>query len=90
MPSGAANNFGANILRRNPGLRKKNFKQKTFDPLGQPKVTAGRDHCFRTCRPFVSTFQLKSRKTKQQKTMFTTGVTMGLAKWIKNFEAKNF
>ena len=24
----------------------------------------------------------KSRKTKQQKTMFATGVTMGLAKWI--------
>ena len=24
----------------------------------------------------------KSRKTKQQKTMFVTGVTMGLAEWI--------
>ena len=24
----------------------------------------------------------KSRKTKQQKTMFATGVTMGLAEWI--------
>ena len=39
-----------------------------------------RDHCFRTCCPSVPTFQ--SRKTKQQKTMFATGVTVGLAKWI--------
>ena len=29
-----------------------------FDPLGQPKVTAGRDHCFRTCCPSVPTFQI--------------------------------
>ena len=29
-----------------------------IDPLGQPKVTAGRDHCFRTCCPSVLTFQI--------------------------------
>ena len=51
-----------------------------IDPLGQPKVTAGRDHRFRTCCPSVRPF--KSRKTKQQKTMFATGATMGLAEWI--------
>ena len=50
-----------------------------FDPLGQPKVTAGRDHCCRTCS---SVPLFKSRKTKQQKRMFVTGVTMGLAEWI--------
>ena len=58
--------------------------QKTpFDPLGQPKVTAERDHCFRTCCPSVRLSPLfKSRETKQQKTLFATGVTMGLAEWI--------
>ena len=50
-----------------------------IDPLGQPKITAGRDNCFRTCCPSVL---FKSRKTKQQKTMFATGVTVGLAEWI--------
>ena len=54
-----------------------------IDPHGQPKVTAGRDHCFRTCCPSVRPSPLfKSRKTKQQKTMFATGVTVGLAEWI--------
>ena len=54
-----------------------------FDPLGQPKVTAGRDNCFRTCCPSVRSYILfKSRKTKQQNTIFATGVTMGLAEWI--------
>ena len=38
------------------------------DPLGQPKVTAGRDNC---C-PSVPNF--KSRKTKQQQTMFANSV----------------
>ena len=55
----------------------------SFDPLGQPKATACRDHCFRTCclsvRPSP---HFKSRETKQQKTMLATGVTMGLAEWI--------
>ena len=54
-----------------------------IDPLGQPKVTGGRDHFFRTCCPSVCPSPLfKSSKTKQQKTMFATGVTMGLAEWI--------
>ena len=54
-----------------------------IDPLDQPKVTAGRDHCFRTCCPSVRPSPLfKSRKTKQQKTMFATGETLGLAEWI--------
>ena len=53
------------------------------DPRGQPKVMAGRDNCFRTCCPFVRASPLfKSRKTKQQKTIIATGVTMGLAEWI--------
>ena len=52
-----------------------------FDPFGQPKVTAGRDHCFRTCSIRPSPL-FKSRKTKQQKTMFATVVTMALAEWI--------
>ena len=54
-----------------------------FDPLGQPKVTAGSDRCFCTCCPSVRPSLLfKSRKTKQQKTMFATSLTMGLAEWI--------
>ena len=41
---------------------------------------AGSDNCF---RPSVRPSPLfKCRKTKQQKTMFATGVTMGLAEWI--------
>ena len=54
-----------------------------IDPLGQPKVTAGRDHCFSTCSPYVRTSVLtfKSRKTKQQKTMFATGVTGRVDHW---------
>ena len=58
-----------------------------IDPLGQPKVTAGRDHCFLICCPYVRTSVdpsplFRSRKTKQQKTMFATDVTLGLAEWI--------
>ena len=41
-----------------------------LDPLGQPKVTTGRDNCFRTCCPYVRLSPLfESRTTKQQKTM---------------------
>ena len=37
-----------------------------FDPLGQPKVTAGRDRCFRTCCPYVRThFQILQNKTTE-------------------------
>ena len=37
----------------------------TIDPLDQPKVTAGRYHCFRTCCPSVRPSTLfKSRKNK--------------------------
>ena len=36
-----------------------------IDPLGQPKVTAGRDHCFRTCCPYVPTFQIQQNKTTE-------------------------
>ena len=32
--------------------------QLFIDPLVQPKVTAGRDNCFRTCCPSVPTFQI--------------------------------
>ena len=45
-----------------------------IDPLGQPTVTAGRDHCFRTCLPFVRAYVpsvpphfSKYSKTKQSK-----------------------
>ena len=39
------------------------FVEGGIDPLGQPKVTAGRDHCFRTCFPSVRPSPLfKSRK----------------------------
>ena len=56
-----------------------------FDPLGRPTVTAGSDHCFRTCCPSVRPhFSNLEKQTKKflEKTMFTTGVTMGLAEWI--------
>ena len=36
-----------------------------FDPLGRPTVTAGRDHCFCTCRPSIRPHFSKSSKTKQ-------------------------
>ena len=39
-----------------------------FDPLGQPKVTAGRDNSFRTGCPYVRPSPLfQYRKTKQKK-----------------------
>ena len=45
-------------------------KLSNIDPLGQPKVTAGWDHCFRTCCPSVRPSPLfESRKTKQKKTI---------------------
>ena len=47
-----------------------------IDPLGQPRVMDGSDHCFSTCCPY-SLFS--SSKTKQQKTMVAT---VGLAEWI--------
>ena len=54
-----------------------------IDPLGQPRVTAGRDHCLNTCRPSVPTFQNLAKQNKfQAKTMFTTGENVGLAEWI--------
>ena len=56
-----------------------------FDPLGQTTVTAGSDHCFRTCcpsvcpyiRPSVPTFQNLAKQNQfQAKTMFTTRETL--------------
>ena len=32
-----------------------NLANPAIDPLGQPKVMAGMDHCFRTCCPYVRT-----------------------------------
>ena len=59
------------------------LQSQFFDPLGQPTVTAGRDHCFRTCcPPSVRPHFLNLEKPNKQKTMFATGVTMGLAEWI--------
>ena len=37
-----------------------------IDPLGQPTVTAGSDHRFRTCCPYVRTFQNPAKQTKFQ------------------------
>ena len=56
-----------------------------IDPGGRPTVTAGGDHCFCTCRPFVrpSIHPHFSKQNKfQAKTMFATGETVGLAEWI--------
>ena len=53
---------------------------KLIDPLGQPTVTAGSVHCFRTCCPSVRPSPLfKSSKKQQQKNMLVTGETVGLA-----------
>ena len=46
-------------------------KQKDiFDPRGRPTVTAGSDHCFCTCRPFVRqsvlTFQNKTNLKRKK------------------------
>ena len=48
-----------------------------IDPLGQPKVRAGRDNCFRIRLSVRPSPLFKSRKTKQQKTMFATGCGYG-------------
>ena len=61
------------------------YNRKTccfIDPLGQPTVTAGRDHCFCTCRTYVRpTFQNIAIQNKAN-TMFATGETVSLAEWI--------
>ena len=61
-----------------------NMLKKYLDPVGQPKVTqVGIIVIAHVVLPYVRPSALfKSRKTKQQKTMFATGVTMGLAEWI--------
>ena len=41
-------------------------RPRYIDPLGQATVMAGRDNCFRTCRPFVSLNFSKSSKTNQR------------------------
>ena len=51
-----------------------------IDPLGQPKLKAGRNNCYRTCCPSVPTFQNKTNFKRKQ--MFATGKTVGLAEWI--------
>ena len=60
-----------------------------IDPRGRPTVTAGSDHCFCTCRPFVSPSvrpyvrpHFSKQNKFQAKTMFATGETVGLAEWI--------
>ena len=68
------------------GIRITWFIFALIDPFGRPTVTAGRDNCFPTCRPLVCPSVRphfsKSSKTKQQKTMFATGETVGLAERI--------
>ena len=51
-----------------------------IDPLGNPKSRPVGIIVFAHVVHPSPLF--KSRKTKQQKTMFVTGVTMGLAEWI--------
>ena len=54
-----------------------------IDPLGQPTVVVGRNHCFLTCLPSVRPHFSKSSKTKQGiKTIFATGYTATLPEWI--------
>ena len=54
----------------------------TIDPLGQPKVSAGSDNCFCSCRPSVRPSPLFKQNKFQAKTMFATAETEGLAQWI--------
>ena len=54
---------------------------KYFDPLGRPTVTAGRENCFCTCRPYVPNFQNLAEQNKV-KTMLASGETVGPAEWI--------
>ena len=56
--------------------------QQFFDPLSQPKVTAGRDNLFSHMLSVRTSPFFKSSKTKQQKTMVATFETVGLAEWI--------
>ena len=63
------------------GIGEEEITCKVIDPLGRPTVTAGRDHCFCTCRPYVPTFQ-NLAKQNETKTTFTTSETVGLAEWI--------
>ena len=53
-----------------------------LDPLGRPAITGSSDHCFRTCPSVCPYVRSNSSKTKQPKTMITTGETVGLAAWI--------
>ena len=56
------------------------FNMQVFIHSANPKSwPVGIIVCARVFRPSAL---FKSRKTKQQKTMFATGVTMGLAEWI--------
>ena len=57
-------------------VSKKKVPEILIDPLGQPTITAGRDHC-----PSVPTFQNLPKQNKV-KTMFAIGETLGLAEWI--------
>ena len=57
-----------------------------IDPRGRPTDTACSDHCFCTCRSFVSpsvTHPHFSKQNKfQAKTMFATDESVGLAEWV--------
>ena len=50
-----------------------------IDPPGRPTVTAGRDHCFCTCRLSVATFQ---NLAKQSENNVCYWQDCGLAEWI--------
>ena len=65
-----------------PLVASDNYFSFEIDPLGQPTVTAGSDHCFCTCCPSVRPHFSNLAKQKLQKTMVATGETVGLAEWI--------
>ena len=52
-----------------------------IDPLGQPKVKAGKDHCFRTCCPSVRPHFSNLAKQNKTKTMSTSGRVDHWSSW---------
>ena len=86
VPVALANKWSRKI---NDNVISYHFSKYCIDPRGRPIVTAGRDHCFCTCRPHIrpsyrtSVRPHFSKQNKlQAKTMFATGQTVGLAEWI--------
>ena len=58
------------------------FSTFTFDPRGQPTVTAGSDHCFRTCCPSDFSKSSKNKTKFKWNNIYYWREIVGLAKWI--------